>query len=238
MYFKSVFYILFSYYAYILNACTTEYCKYYDVEHFILRIQSVDNGIFENKHVKSYSRTKTLLADDANVWQIGPQAFRNLRNVTTISLSNNRLRVLKDYMFDGCVNLKIVFLSGNEIRKISSHFLRTQNEIDQFHLTDISLADNRIRSLDLTVFEKCCFKSLKQLDVSENYRLDVYPRRLFTEFKVLNWSNFGYGFLEWNDYNSTNLEDQLIDNVISLFQNRTTKKVVKNGDDDVVSQTI
>ena len=179
-----------------------------------------------------------MLADDANVWQIGPQAFRNLRNVTTISLSNNRLRVLKDYMFDGCVNLKIVFLSGNEIRKISSHFLRTQNEIDQFHLTDISLADNRIRSLDLSVFEKCCFKSLKQLDVSENYRLDVYPRRLFTEFKVLNWSNFGYGFLEWNDYNSTNLEDQLIDNVISLFQNRTTKKVVKNGDDDVVSQTI
>ena len=130
-----------------------------------------------------------------------PRTFRKLKLVHTISLANNKIRVLGNYTFDGCVKLKFINLSGNRIRKISPKAFQTKNPNKQFHLISLALSKNRIRKLHSAIFDDCCFKSLKRFDLSGNWRLQVRPRELLKDFKMLDWPWFRDRFFGSSDYN-------------------------------------
>ena len=137
-------------------------------------------------------------------------------------MTNNRIRQLGNYTFDGCFELKIIYLSGNEIRKISPNAFRTKNPIDQFHLESLSLSNNRIRKLQSAVFDACCFKSLKHFDISGNPRLQRGD--LLNNFKVLDWAKFRDNVLEFHDYSISDSEEDRIDSTILLFTNHTIRE--------------
>ena len=175
----------------LYKLCTIEAkkCTKYNSKLSIMKINCTNIKTLKYHHIKRYPETKILLASFANITNLGRRVFRNFRHINTISLSNNEIRVIRNYVFNDCISLKILYLYNNKIIKIASRGLETIRIQDQYRLRGISLANNDIRVLRLSIFWKCCFKTLTFLDLSNNPNLNTSVNKIRSKFSVLNWEN-------------------------------------------------
>ena len=180
--------------AIVLATNETLFCTQFNANLFILKLNCTDFGVLRHNFLTNSNETKILLGDNLNITRVVPKVFRNFNDVNTISLANNQIKFLRDYTFDGCQSLKIIYLSGNWIRKFSAHAFETTIPKKQFHLVALSVANNEIKRFKVAILSKCCFKTLKKLDLSKNQHIDKLVTKIIKKFKQLNWITFGNGY--------------------------------------------
>ena len=135
--------------------------------------------------IRAFSFSKSFIATDLNIAMLAFRPFRRFFSVMSISLSDNKIKIIPNYVFDDCKKLKIVHLYNNQIHTIAPHAFHTLNQRDQFHLNGIILSKNQLEELPFESFEQCCFITIDFLDISDNPKLNVSTSDIFEHFICL-----------------------------------------------------
>ena len=119
----------------------------------------------------------TSLSLDHNlIWKNADQNFQAialLKNLEYLDLDTNNLSYVRPGMFDNMVELRILLLSGNQLKHIDDQTLRYNR-----NLAELYLMSNKINMFNVSLLENT--KKLKLLFISTNYITTF--NRSFVEF--------------------------------------------------------
>jgi len=105
------------------------------------KLQTLRNSTFLNVPL-----LKKLDLSQNDISEIEDDAFNQLNSLILLNLSGNKIKIIKHFTLSGLMNLKHLDLSFNEIEVIED------NALNLTQLTEISLNDNKLKSISDNLF--------------------------------------------------------------------------------------
>ena len=144
-----------------------------------------------------------------------PPLFQSFTNLTSLNLSDNRLRALPIPLLRGLINLRILNMSRNHLKDISTDALSdvvklqelclSSNEVEEIEDTALvrltELQTLELQNNQLTRF-RCTLPSSLQILNLESNRLRSFPQNLFARARVLRLLKLAGNALEQNSTGS------------------------------------
>uniref|UniRef100_A0A8C5DZN1 LRRCT domain-containing protein n=1 Tax=Gouania willdenowi TaxID=441366 RepID=A0A8C5DZN1_GOUWI len=119
----------------------------------------------------------TLLLSDNKIQHVGNHVFQSLKRLSKLSLSNNRISRIDSGALRGLSNLRELLLDGNQLREIPAALL---DHLE--HIEELDFSRNRISNVDSLAFSR--LNHLKVLKLKNNL-LTSLSGDIFSLNKVL-----------------------------------------------------
>lgn len=103
--------------------------------------------------------------------------FDNCYRLNDVSINNNNIIYLDEYVFKNCIYLSEIKISHNHIESIPQHLF-----INSWNLTTVNFSNNRIQKLPDKLFFHC--PNLKQLDFEGNQLINIPDNLLHSKTKL------------------------------------------------------
>ncbi|XP_065174215.1 uncharacterized protein [Atheta coriaria] len=137
-------------------------------------------SIISNEMFPEPSALSNLYMSNNAISKITPNAFKNLKELVILDLSNNKLNVLNPvllhdtqnpntpkYMFDNLLKLQTIILFGNNISNFD--YVLSKHPV----LTILDLSNNNLASISNRMFPE--ISAIKHLNMSNNQINEIYP---------------------------------------------------------------
>lgn len=161
-----------------LNVCNI--LKFIPPSIEILQLTGNTMAILKSNHLKCCPNLVKFECSYCNLQRIEPNAFDLTRNISFISLENNALIDLPDRIFQHTQKIRFLKLKANLMEKFNASKLSLRkllgidlsfNKLKWFDLKavkvmDITLANNRIQTIEANAFEGTSF--IHELDLNNN----------------------------------------------------------------------
>jgi Leucine-rich repeat (LRR) protein len=130
-----------------------------------------------------------------------PEEIKYLTNLEYLSLSQNKITMIPEHIFDHLTNLKSLYLYNNKITAIPEHIFDQLINLKQLYLNN-----NKITSIPEHLFDS--LTNLKHLSLSDN-EITAIPEHLFDSLTNLK-------YLSLSDNEITAIPEHLFDSLITL----------------------